>query len=134
MKKDTPQAQIIRQRKAEIRAERNNTMNINDKVVHVGMKHIPSSERHPPNFSLITPAGRPIEGTVYVISGYYYAENYPDLLGLRLVGLPIFHPRTGEELGWDSRGFRLLDMVKLENRLAQSEDEPSRAAAERSAP
>lgn len=75
----------------------------------------------------------PEKKSVYVVNGFYVCR-VTGALGLKLVGVPVFNAVTGEEMGWNSKCFRLLDMVKMENRLAQSEDEPSRAAAERSAP
>lgn len=62
------------------------------------------------------PAGAPVKGTVYLVTGLFMPGNE---LGLRLAGLPTFYRASGNEAAWDHAQFRKV--VPACDREADSE-------------
>lgn len=67
---------------------------------------LPVHEEDGGNFTF--PGGIPKNGCIYVVIGFF---SDGDILGLRLIGHPVFHKQIGE-VGWDSRCFRELEEMK----------------------
>lgn len=91
-------------------------ISIGSKVVAIGTCALATKLVHVDDGGPFTyPNGAPKKGQIYVVIGFVVDG---DILGLKLIGIPVFHNVSGET-GWDSRCFRELDELKSELRLAK---------------
>ena len=92
-------------------------MEINDKVVCVPVTQKNGVTFYNPDVFEVR-GSMPTVGLVYTVRG----ETPPDangVIGLLLVGSVCIHKPTGQESGWDSKGFRKLEECREENRQKQ---------------